>query len=258
MDCADFMHSAEVVAPLLCDPARGLGERILASVEATRVAVGCNTNLGMILLLAPVIRVYEQHGSTAHFRRRVRAALRALGRGESQSIFTAIRHANPGGLGRVERHDVNALPDIDVCAAMEAAKDYDLIARQYANSYREVTGPGVNCLQKYHRKWRSVEWAVVSCYLMYLGSFPDSHIRRKHGSGIAQEVQDRAIPLFQQFVGYDNPEHAREVLLSFDRELKEAELNPGACADLTVASLLLYRLGWDCRPVQPVASSGQD
>ncbi|MCY4338948.1 MAG: triphosphoribosyl-dephospho-CoA synthase, partial [Gammaproteobacteria bacterium] len=258
MDCADFLRSAEVVVPILCDRGRGLGERILASVAATRAAVGCNTNLGMILLLAPIIRVCEQHGSTAYFRRRVGAVLRALGRGESQTIFTAIRSANPGGLGRVERYDVNSLPDIDVCTAMDAAKDHDLIARQYANGYREVAHLGVNCLQKYHRKWRSVEWAVVSCYLVYLGSFPDSHIRRKHGSSIAQEVQDRAIPLFQQFVGYDNPEDARAVLLSFDRELKEAELNPGACADLTVASLLLYRLGRDCRSVETVAGSGKD
>ncbi len=243
MECADFMRSAEVVTPILCDPLRGLGARILASVEATRAAVQCNTNLGMILLLAPIIRVFEQHGSVTDFRRRVTTTLRALGSRESQDVFAAIRRANPGGLGRAERYDVNALPDTDVCTAMDAAKDRDLIARQYANGYREVAELGVKCLQKHHNKWQSIEWAVVSCYLMYLGSFPDSHISRKHGSRIAQEVREQAIPLFARFTDGDNPEDTREALLIFDRELKESELNPGACADLTVASLLLYRLG---------------
>ena len=257
MECADFVRSAEVVTPILCDPRRGLGARILAAVEATHAAVQCNTNLGMILLFAPIIRVFEQHGSVTDFPRRVSATLRALERREAQDVFAAIRRANPGGLGRAERYDVNALPDTDVCTAMDAAKARDLVARQYANGYREVAGQGVKCLQKYHNKWHSVEWAVVSCYLMYLGSFPDSHICRKHGSRLAQEVQEKAIPLFDQFVGYDNPEEAKEVLLIFDRELKESELNPGACADLTVASLLLYRLGRDVQPSHGIEGAGE-
>ena len=243
MDCADFIRSADVATPILCDHRRGLGERVLAAVQATQAAVQCNTNLGLILLLAPIIRVFERHGSSADFRCRVTTTLHNLGSAESRRIFTAIRLANPGGLGKAERYDVNSLPDIGVRTAMDAAKDRDLIARQYANGYREVADLGVKCLQKHYRKWHSVEWAVVSCYLMLLGSFPDSHICRKHGSRSAQEVRNKAIPLFKQFVSYDNPEDAREVLLIFDRELKESGLNPGACADLTVASLLLYRLG---------------
>ncbi len=256
MDCADFIRSADVATPILCDHRRGLGGRILAAVQATQAAVQCNTNLGMILLLAPIIRVFEQYGSIADFQRRVTATLQNLGNEESQHIFSAIRLANPGGLGKAERYDVNSLPDIGVRAAMDAAKDRDLIARQYANGYREVADLGVKCLQKHHRKWHSVEWAVVSCYLMLLGSFPDSHICRKHGSSSAQEVRKKALPLFRQFVSYDDPEDAKEVLLIFDRELKESDLNPGACADLTVASLLFYRLGNG--PVQAVADGARE
>lgn len=243
MDCADFTRSAEVVTPILCDGRTGIGRKILSSIEATRSAVRCNTNLGMVLLLAPIIQVYQEHGLQADFRHTVKSTLKSLGRREAQDIFAAIRLANPGGLGKVDRYDVNSQPDIDIYSAMEAAQDRDLVALQYVNGYREVVDLGVKCLQNHYDRWNNVEWAVVACYLMYMASFPDSHIRRKHGIETAEQVRKKTKPVLERFMSYDNPEDAREVLMIFDRELKASELNPGACADLTVASLLLFRLG---------------
>ena len=243
MDCADFARSAEVVSPILCDRRLGIGQKILSSVEATRAAAHCNTNLGMILLIAPIIRVFHEHGPQADFRHTVKSTLKSLGRQEAQDIFAAIRLANPGGLGKVDRYDVNSRPDIDIYSAMEAAQGRDLVALQYVNGYREVVDLGVKCLQNHHDRWNNVEWAVVACYLMYMASFPDSHIRRKHGIETAEQVRKRTKPVLERFMSHDKPEDAREVLMNFDRELKASELNPGACADLTVASLLLFRLG---------------
>ena len=243
MDCADFIKSAQVVTPILCDHRLRLGKRILSSVEATSAAVHCNTNLGMLLLLAPVIWIFEQLDAPGDFRALIKPALVSLGRQEARDIFTAIRLANPGGLGKVDKYDVNSAVDIDIYSAMHAAKERDLIALQYTNGYREVVNLGIKCLQKYHNRWNSVEWAVVACYLMYMASFPDSHIRRKYGLEIAEQVRKKTQPVLEQFGGYDNPGDAKDVLMIFDKELKEAEINPGTCADLTVAGLLLYRLG---------------
>ena len=243
MDCADFTRSAEVVTPILCDGRAGIGRKILSSIEATRSAVRCNTNLGMVLLLAPIIQVYQERGLQADFRHTVKSTLKSLGRRGAQDIFAAIRLANPGGLGKVDRYDVNSQPDIDIYSAMEAAQDRDLVALQYVNGYREVVDLGVKCLQNHYDRWNNVEWAVVACYLMYMASFPDSHIRRKHGIETAEQVRKKTKPVLERFMSYDNPDDAREVLMIFDRELKASELNPGACADLTVASLLLFRLG---------------
>ena len=243
MDCADFVRSAEVVTPILCDRRLGIGRKILSSVEATRAEVHCNTNLGMVLLIAPIIRVFQEHGPQGDFRRALTATLKSLGRQDAQDIFAAIRLANPGGLGKTDRYDVNSTPDIGIQSAMEAAQDRDLVALQYANGYREVVGLGLKCLQSQFYRWNNVEWAVVACYLMYMASFPDSHIRRKHGTEIAEQVRKRTKPVMEQFMSYDDPEDAREALMIFDRDLKASELNPGACADLTVASLLLFRLG---------------
>ena len=243
MDYADFVRSAEVITPILCDRRLNIGRKILSSVEATRAEVHCNTNLGMVLLIAPIIQVFQEHGLQADFQRTVKSTLKSLGRQEAQDIFAAIRLANPGGLGKVDRYDVNSLPDIDIYSAMEAAQDRDLVALQYANGYREVADLGVKCLQNQFDRWNNVEWAVVACYLMYMASFPDSHIRRKHGIEIAEQVRKRTKPVMEQFMSYDDPEDAREALVILDREFKASELNPGACADLTVASLLLFRLG---------------
>lgn len=242
MDYEDFVRSAEVVTPILCDRRLGIGRRILSGIEATRAAVHCNTNLGMVLLVAPIIRAFQEHGRQVDFRRTLASTLKSLGRQESQDIFAAIRLANPGGLGKVGRYDVNSLPDIDIYSAMKAAQDRDLVALQYANGYREVVDLGLKCLQNRFDRWNNVEWAVVACYLMYMASFPDSHIRRKHGMEAAEQVRIRTKPVMEQFMSYDNPEDAREALMNLDRELKTSELNPGACADLTVASLLLLRL----------------
>ena len=243
MECADFIKSAQAVTPILCDRRLGIGRKILSSVEATRAEVRCNTNLGMVLLIAPIIQVFQEHGLQADFRRTVKSTLKSLGRQEAQDIFAAIRLANPGGLGKTDRYDVNSPLEIDIYSAMEAARDRDLVALQYANGYREVVDLGVKSLQNQFDRWNSVEWAVVACYLMYMASFPDSHIRRKHGIETAGQVRKRTKPVLERFMSYDNPEDAREVLMNFDRELKASELNPGACADLTVASLLLFRLG---------------
>lgn len=243
MDYADFVRSAEVVTPILCDRQTGIGRKILSSIEATRAAVHCNTNLGMILLAAPIIRVFQEHGRQVDFCRTVKATLESLGRQEAQEVFAAIRLANPGGLGKVDRYDVHSTLEIDVYSAMESAQERDLVALQYVNGYREVVDLGVKCLQNQYDRWNDVEWAVVACYLTYMAAFPDSHIRRKHGSEAAEQVRKRTVPVLEQFMGYDDPEQGREGLLLFDRQLKASELNPGACADLTLASLLLCRLG---------------
>ena len=51
----DFLNSAEASAGPITMPKLTLGKRILHAVEATQAAVGTNTNLGMILLIAPLI-----------------------------------------------------------------------------------------------------------------------------------------------------------------------------------------------------------
>ena len=260
MECEDFIKSAERVAPILCDPALGVGRRILESVRATLEEVHCNTNLGMILLAAPLIRAWERSapavaspaGGVAPanaLSAALRAVLASLTQADGRDLFAAIRLANPGGLGRVEKHDVqDPASGADLGAAMEAARGRDLVARQYANGYREVLRVGAPRLRDYEERWNSAEWACVACYLGYLAQFPDTHVWRKHGAAAAARTRAKALAVWARFADCDDPERMRDFLLTFDGELKRDGINPGACADLTFASLLARRLEevWGC------------
>ena len=59
MTVADFSISAKVSADPISNPDYSLGEKIYFAVKATREAVGCNTNLGIILLCAPLIEAVQ-------------------------------------------------------------------------------------------------------------------------------------------------------------------------------------------------------
>src|SRR5690348_11668277 len=63
MTAADFVRSAEAASRPLTQPGAKVGYRILRAVEATRAAVGMNTNLGIILLCAPLAAAAEQEPS---------------------------------------------------------------------------------------------------------------------------------------------------------------------------------------------------
>ena len=66
MTVTDFLRSAEAAAPALSNPSLPVGARILAAVEATFAAAGMNTNLGIILLCAPLAAAAETGRGSAH------------------------------------------------------------------------------------------------------------------------------------------------------------------------------------------------
>src|SRR4051812_31187803 len=58
---AAFVQSAIVIGPLMEHAwSAGVGDTVVVCVQATREAVGTNTNLGTILLLAPLAAVHQR------------------------------------------------------------------------------------------------------------------------------------------------------------------------------------------------------
>ena len=111
MEVADFVRSAEAsAAPIAARGAR-VGSRIREAVDATLTAVGQNTNLGIILLCAPLAAAAE--APDAALRAALAKVLDGLDRTDAADVFAAIAAANPGGLGRASRHDVNAPATVD-------------------------------------------------------------------------------------------------------------------------------------------------
>jgi triphosphoribosyl-dephospho-CoA synthase len=238
MTVQDFIASAEAAATVIAQPNLSLGERILQSVQATQTVVNCNTNLGVILLCAPLIHAKLNKNNTG-LQANIHAALSDTTIADAEACFAAIRLANPAGLGDTALHDVNETADCTLLTAMQAAAPRDLIAQQYANNFMHVFD-GLACYQKALAKWQRPAWAATAVHLHYMANFLDSHIARKYGETIASLVQNEAREHDIEFSKVFNPKNYQAELLTFDAALKKRGLNPGTSADLTVATLLLH------------------
>jgi triphosphoribosyl-dephospho-CoA synthase len=239
MTADDFLRSAKAAAPCLSRPFAPVGERILSAIEATWTAVGMNTNLGIVLLCAPLAAAADL-GSD--IRAAVPKVLAGLTRADACSAFKAIVRASPAGLGQSSRHDVHGPAEATLLEAMREAAGRDRIAYQYSSGFADIFSTGLTALDAARKAGWPAPWPAVSVYLSFLAGFPDSHILRKYGVEEAAFVQDEALKMRKNFVESSNPANALPDLLDFDRRLKARGLNPGTTADLTVASLFADRL----------------
>ena len=258
MQAEQFLASAEAAAGPLFEPGASVGRRIEGAVAATWQAVGCNTNLGILLLCAPLAVAAERTSdrSTAGLHRSLGTVLSALDVDDARAAYRAIAMAQPAGLGQVEAQDVHALPDVDLRAAMLLAADRDSIALQYANGFAQLFELGLPALGMTAEDAtpEATTAAVQRLYLTWLASLPDSHIVRKHGAAVAQTVMHAAqgwLTLARQSAS-PLDDHR---LAAWDEALKADGINPGTSADLTVATL--FAAGLTVYPAlpQPAASA---
>jgi triphosphoribosyl-dephospho-CoA synthase len=235
MTTADFLASAEAAAPFVAAQS-SVGTRIAGAIEATRARVGQNTNLGIVLLCAPLAQAAATARS-ADLRLETGRVLQALDINDADAAFRAIAHARPAGLGDAPRHDVHAPAETTLLEAMRAAADRDRIAWQYANGFADIFDLGLNALSEARARNADAARATLSVYAAFLAAFPDSHIARKHGAPAAEAVRDEAAHFEKTLKSAKSREAAFELALNFDRALKQRGLNPGTSADLTVAVL---------------------
>lgn len=237
----DFIRSAEVAAQAIAPFGLTVGQRILAAVEATRQAVGCNTNLGIILLCAPLVQA-ALHGDGATLRERLHAVLASLTIADAELAFRAILLASPAGLGSSAHHDVHDRPQVTLLDAMREAQGFDRIAWQYVHDFADILDFGVPRYRERLQRWKWSAWATTAVHLGFMARHCDTHIMRKQGEQAALSVQAQARAHEQQFLSMENPKNYQRHLLDFDAALKGAGLNPGTSADLTVATLLVTML----------------
>jgi triphosphoribosyl-dephospho-CoA synthase len=239
MTAAEFVRSAEVAAAPLALPGARVGNRIRDAVEATLALVGTNTNLGIILLCAPLAAAAERPGELRSALAQVLASLNVR---DAELAFRAIARAAPAGLGRVERHDVAEAATVTLKAAMAEASSRDRIARQYVSDFEDVFERGEPTLQAALERSHERQWATLAVYLEFLSAFPDSHIVRKHGTATAEDICRTAARYHERMRSAESPAVLLPDLLTWDTLLKERGINPGTSADLTVATLFAHRL----------------
>lgn len=230
---ADMVRSALALGPVFARPRvlrRTVGELIADGVRATARVAGANTNLGIVLLFAPLVRAAATRGADEPLRRAVERILARLDLGDATAAFAAIASAQPGGLGEAPEHDVRAPARVSLREAMAAAAHRDSIASEYASGYEIVFETALPLLDGALRSGLSTLDAIVAVHVGLLSSVPDTLIARKAGEAAARAVLEAAREV----------RAGRRSLEDFDASLRGADnrLNPGATADLVAATVL--------------------
>jgi triphosphoribosyl-dephospho-CoA synthase len=208
-----------------------VGRLVLSAVRATWDAVGKNTNLGIVLLLAPLAAVEPG----IPLRDGIADVLRSLTDRDAELVYEAIRLSQPGGMGRVADGDLASGPTGSLREMMQLAADRDAIARQYATDFDLVLNVALPRLQdmreRFPDRW---EEAVIQLHLELMARCPDTLIARKCGAATASESARRAERVLQS--GWPDTDSE---LRDFDRWLRGDghRRNPGTTADLVTATL---------------------
>jgi triphosphoribosyl-dephospho-CoA synthase len=230
----DFLTSAAAIAPVLADAAGGfVGATVLEAVQRTREVARANTNLGIILLLAPLARVEAWPDGRAG----VLSVLEGLSVEDAALVYQAIVLAGAGGLGQVPEQDVHDVPTVTLREAMALAADRDGIARQYVNGFADVFDHGAPALMAGIERTGCLEGGIIHAHLHLMSLLPDTLIARKRGAAEAEESARRAAAVLES--GWPRTAAGRAALVELDAWLRAEghQRNPGTTADLTAASM---------------------
>ena len=248
MSAANFLASAKAIAAPITTPGLSVGERIYNAIVSTQRVVSHNTNLGIVLLLAPLIQATESIAA-ASLENKLAAVLNDLTVGDADCAYRAIRLARPGGMGESSKHDISETPRVTLYQAMLEAAQRDQIARLYTTGYRALFVRALPVWRRALERWGSREWAATAVFLDLLASEPDSLICRKFGLAKSKEVSLAAESHSRALDSSRDPASSRAELLAWDAELKANGLNPGTTADMTVATIFLADLQDLCQPI---------
>jgi len=264
----DLLASAAAIGgPLAGAAARPVGATVRLAVEATARWTRSNTNLGIVLLLAPLaraallespptaasdpqsaIRNPQSAGpSTGIWRMGLRGALRRVLEtttvDDAHDVYAAIRLAAPGGLGRADAQDVADEPTMTLLEVMRLAADRDGIAREYATAFEATFDTGAPALGQARRDGLSWDDAVVETFLTLLAAAPDTHLARRSGATVAAEVSRHARTALLE--GGVRSAAGQRAIDEMDLRLRDARnaANPGTTADLTAAAIFVVLLG---------------
>lgn len=246
----DFVASAEAIRDAMSGAGRRpLGQTIWLAVETTSLRTRANTNLGIILLLAPLARAASQVDLAIEPSERLRRLRMATGRvldettvDDARNTYRAIRLANPGGLGTAAEQDVSSDPSATLRDVMCLAADRDGVAREYATSFETTFERSAPALMRARAGGLAWNEAIVETYLTVLAGAPDTHIARRGGDALAREVSRLAADALA--AGGVRSDAGRQALIAMDAALRDPRnvANPGTSADLAAAAIFVSLL----------------
>jgi triphosphoribosyl-dephospho-CoA synthase len=235
----DFLLSAIAIGPAFENATQwGVGQIIRQATMDTLRLVRSNTNLGMILLLAPLVKAGAIENKS--LRKNLSFILKSLTIEDARLAYEAIRLVRPGGLGKAPEADISEEPSITLLQAMALARERDSIAREYVTDFAISFEIGLPALSEALSRGVDFSSAVVQIFLEILSTTPDTLIARKKGLETARDVSRQASEILAQGGVYTA--RGRAALAEMDYELRDRghTLNPGTTADLTAAAIFLY------------------
>jgi triphosphoribosyl-dephospho-CoA synthase len=243
----DFLASAAAIGgPLAGAATRPIGATVRLAIEATRNWVPTNTNLGLVLLLTPLARAAVLESTvedTATLRSALRRVLDATTVNDAVDVYAAIRLAAPGGLGRTDSQDVASDPTMTLIEVMQLAAGWDGIAREYATGFKATFETGRPALCRALSDGLPWDDAVVETFLQLLAAAPDTHLVRRRGAAVADDLVQRAHATLA--AGGVRSAAGRLAIAKMDDWLRAgpAVANPGTTADMTAAAIFVVLLG---------------
>jgi len=233
----DFVAAAEISARAFANSTR-FSDAVLSAVLETSRCRATNVNLGILLLLGPLVAADRRlikrcctSPTLTDWKEAVAAELNGLDDCDGANLFRAIASASAGGLGTVDAMDVNdSHCGVDVIHAMRLAADRDRIARQYAEGFADLLDHVVLELQTSIASNGDLLQGIALAHVRLLADSPDSLIARKNGSEVASAVQSMA-----QSTDPSDPFSLQQL----DAALRTPDhrLNPGTTADLIAGGL---------------------
>ena len=258
---SDFLISAVAIGEVFDRADLSIGQSVLQAVKQTEAFVGTNTNLGIVLLLAPLVVAAreaaerEQKQLTSEL---VDECLGAVTSGDGRMVFDAIAIAKPAGLGTVPMCDVNqSQGEVDLLAAMELAADRDSIAKQYTNGMADMFGVGQRLLAQGRGLFEDLNSVIVFVHVAWMAQQPDSLIARKLGLPVAQQaaqMAQKAVDVVFESDAFKASQEGQAVCLDdtasdqFWKLVADLDFwlrsdghlrNPGTTADLVAATLFV-------------------
>ncbi|MFA6808410.1 MAG: triphosphoribosyl-dephospho-CoA synthase [Eubacteriales bacterium] len=237
---------------------QGVGRTIFNAISATTKLVTTNTNLGIVLLFAPLGMAYSKVMSKSEllrsnldsdsfldlWKKEIRIVLEGLSVEDAYFVYRAIRLASPSGMGDVEEYDVNKddFPRLTLLEAMKLSAKRDMIAQQYTNNFEQVINVGYKAIKRSLQAGLHLPQAIAHTQLFLLSQYGDSLIARKLGVELSIEVQKRACEVWENG-GFLTPMGQKQTQ-EFDLWLREDghKRNPGATADLMAAIIFVLLL----------------
>ncbi len=233
-----------------------LGKYILEAVnDSLSWHHGGNTNLGVILLLVPMVAAAsmlqnEVPIQESELRDLIDIIIKKSTYLDTINLYKAIRTAKAGGLGKVDKFDINNESSfteikrnrVNLYKIFDLSKERDTISMEWVSKFKITFELGVPYFIKTFDETKCINTSTVNTFLKIASEVPDSLIIRTHGLEMALDYSKKASDILSKG-GLKSHECLNELIKWENNLLKTGiKINPGTTADLTAAVLFIALL----------------